>query len=211
MSVVKNLKLKRSQFDLEVEELHLPEEQVTALVGPSGSGKSSLIRTLLGLENATGWSWVLKGKEMSMVPTEHRNLGVVFQSLELFPHMTVLENVEFPLKCRGQKDRSFAHELMERLGVSNFRKNLPIELSGGERQRVALARALSFRPDFLFLDEPFSSLDSATKEKSRELLKEVLQDFKISTLLISHDKEDVQSLATTVYSINRGKIPQAKP
>jgi len=209
MSVIKNIFLKRESFSVEVPELILRDEGVTALIGPSGSGKSSLIRVLLGLEPLTGWSWNLNGVEISQVPVEKRNFGVVFQSLELFPHMTAKENIEFPLRCRNYSPSQILERtdaLMDSLGLVQCGAQKPHQLSGGEKQRVALARALAFRPDYLFLDEPFSSLDQDLKESSRELVRRTLKEFKVPALLVSHDKGDVEALRSSVFMMRKGRV-----
>lgn len=209
MSLIKNISLTQDEFHLRIPEMEVSDNGITALVGPSGSGKSTLIRVLLGLELLSEWSWVINGVEVSTLSVEKRNFGVVFQTLELFPHMTAKENVLFPLRCRGRVSESAKNhvaQLMERLEISSCALRKPGQLSGGERQRVALARALSFKPRFLFLDEPFSSLDEEVREKSRALVREVLEEQAVPALLVSHDRADIEALATKVYRIKDGRL-----
>lgn len=209
MSQIKGISLRQDDFSLKIPEMEIDDRGVTALVGPSGSGKSTLIRVLLGLEPLGEWSWIFGGEDISKLPVEKRNFGVVFQTLELFPHMTALENVLFPLRCRGTVDDSAlnrVNELMEHLEISSCASRRPGKLSGGEKQRVALARALSFKPRFLFLDEPFSSLDEEVREKSRQLVDEILKEQNVPALLVSHDKRDIDHLASKIYRIKNGRL-----
>lgn len=209
VSVIKDIHFIQDDFELKIPHLELDDNGVTALIGPSGSGKTTLIRLLLGLEFVKGWSWILDGEEVSGLPIQKRNFGVVFQTLELFPHMTALENILFPLSCRSysaQEAKEISHSLMEKLEIIDCSSRRPDQLSGGERQRVALARALSFRPRFLFLDEPFSSLDQEAKENSRKLVQNILQDQKIPALLVSHDQQDIERLSSRVYQLRKGQL-----
>lgn len=209
MSLIKRIYLEQDGFVLSVPSMEVLDEGVTALVGPSGSGKSTLIRVLLGLQPLKGWSWVKDGVEISELPIEKRNFGVVFQSLELFPHMSAYENVLFSLACRkkvSNEDRDLTLSMMDRLGVLGCQSRRPDKLSGGEKQRVALARALVFKPSFLFLDEPFSSLDEENKASSRELVKQILEEQKVAALLVSHDKDDIQSLSNKTHFIRDGHL-----
>jgi ABC-type Fe3+/spermidine/putrescine transport system ATPase subunit len=152
---------------------------------------------------------VINGVDQATLPTEKRNFGVVFQTLELFPHMTAKENILFPLECRGKistENSKRASDLIQRLGLNSAVDRKPNQLSGGERQRVALARALVFKPKFLFLDEPFSSLDEDQRINSRNLVKEILSEYQIPALLVSHDRSDIEVLSDQAYRIENGKL-----
>lgn len=209
MSLIKNIQFSQDGFDLNIPSLEVLDQGTTALIGPSGSGKSTLVRILLGLEKSEGWSWILKGRDVATLSVRERNFGVVFQSLDLFPHMSAFENIFFVAECRiptrDQQLERVTH-VMNRLGISKVKDQKPHTLSGGEKQRVALARALVSQPDFLFLDEPFSSLDLANRQESRQLVKEMLLDQKIPALLISHDAEDIKDLCQKAYRIEDGKL-----
>jgi ABC-type Fe3+/spermidine/putrescine transport system ATPase subunit len=209
MSVIKNIDFLQDGFHLNIPLMEVLDQGVTALIGPSGSGKSTLIRVLLGLEHLKNWSWVINGVDQATLPTEKRNFGVVFQTLELFPHMTAKENILFPLECRGKistENSKRASDLIQRLGLNSAVDRKPNQLSGGERQRVALARALVFKPKFLFLDEPFSSLDEDQRINSRNLVKEILSEYQIPALLVSHDRSDIEVLSDQAYRIENGKL-----
>jgi len=209
MSVIENVFFKQGEFTLEIPRMEVLDRGITALKGPSGSGKSTLIRLLLGLEPVQSFRWMFQGVDMAALPVEKRNFGVVFQSLELFPHMTAAQNVQFPLKCRGITGKEALMKirpLMERLEIWECAERKPGKLSGGERQRVALARALSFHPRYVFLDEPFSSLDEEIRTTSRTLVKEVLKDLEIPALLVSHDRADIEALSGLTHVIEKGRL-----
>lgn len=188
-------------------ELELEVEGTVALVGPSGSGKTSVLRSVAGLARpATGrialdgdvWFDAVKG--VFRKPDERR-VGLVFQEYALFPHMTVRENVAYAGKIR-------ADEYLERFGISHLAGARTTELSGGERQRVALSRALARDPGVLLLDEPLSALDAHTKIAVRGELQELLREFGLPTLLVTHDYEDAASLADVVGVLVDGKLRQ---
>ena len=188
-------------------ELELDVEGTVALVGPSGAGKTSVLRAVAGLVKpcsgriALGADlWFDAAKGLFRKPDERR-VGLVFQEYALFPHMNVRENVAYAGKSR-------ADEYLERFRISHLAKARPTELSGGERQRVALARALARDPGVLLLDEPLSALDANTKVAVRGELQELLREFGLPTLLVTHDYEDAASLADMVGVLVDGKLRQ---
>lgn len=209
MSLVRNLKLEYEDFVVDIPEWEIADHGVTALWGPSGSGKTTIFRSLLGLESCPSLSWEFRGEDLARLPVSERRLGVVFQSLELFPHMTALGNILFAADARRveeSRQRTLLGKLVKDLQLSHCLDKKVTLLSGGEAQRVALARALIGEPRFLFLDEPFSSLDAELRAGARDLVKRVIQEFSIPTLLITHDADDVKALAHTTVRVNGGRI-----
>lgn len=205
MSLVENLTKKYSDFKIDIPQLEIADAGVTALCGPSGSGKTSVMRLLLGLERPDSLTWMFQGEDLSRVPVGERRIGVVFQSYELFPHMTAHENIQFAANARRIKDATdMIKGVVQRLDLSRVLNTRASLLSGGEKQRVALARALVARPRILFLDEPFSALDEELKQEARELVNVLISEFGIPTLLITHDPRDLQALNAQVRYISNG-------
>ncbi len=228
--MIKNLYRNYGDFQIVIPEWNLSTTGITSLQGRSGSGKSTVIRLLLGLESCPTLVWNLPiEKKLSVtdspleadrvaafatenvaaLPTEKRRLGVVFQNLGLFPHMTARQNILFAARARGVKKvvaQERLQEIAKRLQIDPWLDRRADILSGGEKQRVALARALIGEPRFLFLDEPFSALDADTREEARALVKETLQAYKIPTLLVSHDQADIRVLADHHARIENGRL-----
>lgn len=209
MSVVEHLQKKYEDFEIHIPRWEILDEGVTALWGPSGSGKTSVFRILLGLEECPGLIWKWRDEDLAQVPTPAKKIGVVFQTLDLFPHLTAKQNIFFPVKAR-KISLDLANERFDRiervLQLKNFLNRRAELLSGGEKQRVALARALMSFPRILFLDEPFSALDEALKNEARELLRQILHETKTPALLITHDERDLKILANKISKIDRGRI-----
>jgi ABC-type sulfate/molybdate transport systems ATPase subunit len=183
-------------FDLE---LTLPVERTVALVGPSGAGKTSVLRVVAGLLRPARGGVSLNGVSWNGVPPEQRRVGFVFQDYALFPHMSVRANVAYA---------GPVGDLLERFRIAHLADARPRELSGGERQRVALARALAREPDVLLLDEPLAALDAHTKAAVRSELHELLHELALPTLLVTHDYEDAAALADEVGVLVDGKLRQ---
>jgi molybdate transport system ATP-binding protein len=191
-------------------ELALRAERTVALVGPSGAGKSSVLRAVAGLVRPSagrialdGDVWFDAGRRVHRTP-DRRSVGLVFQEYALFPHMSVRRNVAYGGAAR-------ADEYLERFRISHLADADPGELSAGERQRVALARALARDPGVLLLDEPLSSLDTHTKAAVRVELQELLHEFSLPTILVTHDYDDAAALADAVGVIVDGKLRQLAP
>ena len=212
MSLVKNIKFKYSQqpeWLLDIPEWEIPDLGITAILGRSGSGKSTLFKILIGLEECKGFSWVFKGEPLSEYSIEQKRLGVVFQSYNLFPHLSSYENIQFAARARNLTTAEMhlkISNLVEQLDLENFLHRKARLLSGGERQRVSLARALAGNPRLLLLDEPFSALDEELKNKSRALIKKVILQNEVPALMITHDKEDVEQVADSKFFINSGRL-----
>jgi sulfate transport system ATP-binding protein/putative spermidine/putrescine transport system ATP-binding protein len=209
MSIVEGLFGDFAEFKVDIPKWEILDKGVTALSGPSGSGKTTVLRMLIGLIPCPTMKWILHGQNLAQMPIPKRRLGVVFQSLELFPHMTGRENILFAARAReiatNEAETSFK-ELVHELRLEDCIDRSVQVLSGGERQRIALARALIGQPRVLLLDEPFSSLDIQLREEARALVKKVIQKRNIPTVLITHDSRDLEVLADRVDQIRAGRL-----
>lgn len=195
MSTVTNLKLSLGKFKLEKSLIELSDDGITVIWGASGSGKSSFLKCLMGYHLCPSMVWNYKGEDLNKLKPGKRPVGIVFQSYDLFPHMTALENIEFALKAKNislSDIDELWQEIKFLLNLSDFLQTKATHLSGGEQQRVALARALITQPKILLLDEPFSALDKNRRESARKLLKDCVEKFKIPAVLITHDEEDLK-------------------
>lgn len=191
--------------------LRLAPGELVALLGPSGCGKTTALRILAGLEEPTSGRVSVAGKDITTVPPNRRDMGMVFQAYSLFPHLTVLDNVAFGLKLRG-KDKgarvSRAMQMLDMVGLAGHRDKFAHELSGGEQQRVALARALAVEPQVLLLDEPLSALDAKVRVQLREEIRRVQTEVGTTTLFVTHDQEEALAVADRVGVMNRGRLEQ---
>ena len=209
VSWVRHLKCDYGDFQIDIPEWEILNQGVTALWGPSGAGKTSVFRLLLGLEQPESLSWDFDGQDLAKLSTPARRLGVVFQTLELFPHMSARQNIEFAARARQldlTESRGHALQLKATLGLDSCWDRKAALLSGGEKQRVALARALIGKPRVLFLDEPFSALDSDLRREARGLVRTVIEREKIPTVLITHDREDLEAFGGKISEIRDGRI-----
>ena len=193
MSTVENFYRQFNDFSVSIKKWEIPDRGVTFLWGPSGSGKSTIIKGLLGLDEKASVKWFFKNQKISQKPPSERGLGVVFQDLGLFSHMSAKNNILFPVNKKKQphwkEDFDF---LVESLELKSCLSRSVQDLSGGEKQRVALARTLIYKPQMLLLDEPFSSLDEKIKKKAQNLLKQICEDRNCPILLVTHDLSDVK-------------------
>jgi len=194
--------------------------EVLTLLGPSGCGKSTTLRMIAGLERPDGGDVWVRGRLVAsgggrvMVPPEARNVGLVFQSYAIWPHMTVAENIAYPLKVRGVARDAIAAkvgEMIRLVKLDGLGGRMSTELSGGQQQRVALARALVYEPDILLLDEPLSNLDYVLRKEMRIQIKSLQSRFGTTTLYVTHDQEEAMSLSSRVAVMNRGRIEQIDP
>ncbi|GAB3806749.1 ABC transporter ATP-binding protein [Humibacter antri] len=185
--------------------------EFVALLGPSGCGKTTMLRALSGLEQMDAGSIRIDGTDVVGVPASKRDIGVVFQSYSLFPHLTARANVEFGLRMRKVDARTRtarATEALGLVGLSGHGDRYAHELSGGQQQRVALARALVIRPRVLLLDEPLSALDAKVRVQLREQIRRLQRDLGITTVFVTHDQEEALAIADRVAVMNAGAIEQ---
>jgi ABC-type sugar transport system ATPase subunit len=208
MSLVKKINIHYDDFHLLVENLEIPDQGITLIQGPSGAGKTTFFRILMGLEK-TNFEWDFKGEDLAKLSPPDRKLGVVFQGGELFPHMSVKENILFHAEARKIPKETYTNKLTEFAKIAKLENKLNQKastLSGGEKQRVALLRALIGEPKILLLDEPFSALDPKLKTDLKIFLKEIVKISSQPCLIISHDEKDADDLAEYVIIFENGKI-----
>ena len=185
--------------------------ELVALLGPSGGGKSTVLRILAGLESPDAGRVIMRGTDVTDVRVQERNIGFVFQNYALFKHMTVRDNVAFGLTIRGKPKAEIDQVVRDLLGLvklGDYGERYPHELSGGQRQRVALARALAPSPSVLLLDEPFGALDAKVRLELREWLRKLHDDRSITTVFVTHDQEEALSVAHRVIVMNKGRVEQ---
>ena len=195
----------------------VPAGEIVVLLGPSGCGKTTTLRCVAGLEHPTGGEITIGGKVVSsrargiLVPPRARDLGMVFQSYAVWPHMTVRQNVVYPLKhrkiARGEADRKVA-EVLELVGLSEYADRPVVSLSGGQMQRVALARSIVYRPQLLLLDEPLSNLDAKLRLRLRDDLRVILKQTGITALYVTHDQAEAVVLGDRIGVMRDGKLLQ---
>jgi len=199
---------------LEGLDLEIAEGEFFTFVGPSGCGKSTTLSLIAGLERPTSGRILFDGRAVDHLAPRDRDVAMVFQSYALYPHMSVAENIGFPLKLRGAKPdeiRSAVAEVARRLGIEALLERRPRELSGGQRQRVALGRALVRRPRVFLLDEPLSNLDARLRLEMRAELKRLHAEYRITTVYVTHDQEEAMALSDRVAVLNAGHVEQCGP
>jgi sulfate transport system ATP-binding protein len=192
-------------------DLTVASGRLTALLGPSGGGKSTLLRIIGGLETADEGTVRIADVEATSIPAQKRNVGFVFQHYAAFKHLSVYRNVAFGLEIRKRpKDeiRTRVMELLELVHLEQFADRLPAQLSGGQRQRMALARALAVEPSVLLLDEPFGALDAKVRRELRDWLRRLHDDVHVTTVFVTHDQEEALEVSDEIVVINHGRIEQ---
>ncbi len=192
-------------------EFEIEEGEFFALLGPSGCGKTTLLRTIAGLETPTEGTISIDGRDITGVPSGKRDLAMVFQDYALYPHMTVVDNIAYPLKVRkvpGEERRATAAEAATHLQVEDLLNRRPGQLSGGQQQRVALARAIAYHPRLFLFDEPLSNLDARLRLEARTFLKRLQRELGITTIYVTHDQSEALALADRVAVMEAGRIRQ---
>lgn len=190
----------------------IPTGQLTALLGPSGGGKSTLLRVIAGLEEADHGEVEIEGIEATSLPPQKRNVGFVFQHYAAFGHMTVAKNIAFGLEVRKRPKQEVAervNELLKLVHLEQFAHRLPSQLSGGQRQRMALARALAVEPSVMLLDEPFGALDAKVRKELREWLRRLHDEVHVTTVFVTHDQEEALEVADEIVVIHDGRVEQS--
>jgi putative spermidine/putrescine transport system ATP-binding protein len=192
-------------------DLAIEAGEMVVCIGPSGCGKTTLLRLIAGFVRAQAGRIALGGRDVTHADARSRQCGIVFQSYALFPHMSVRDNVAYPLRVRGlapDERARRADAMLDLVGLSALSERLPAALSGGQQQRVALARALVFEPAALLLDEPLSALDAATRVAMRDEIRRIQRRRNIATLLITHDQDEALSLADRIAVMRDGRLVQ---
>jgi len=213
---IKNLsKVFRSKHDqvqaLDDVDLDIREGELFTLLGPSGCGKTTTLRCIAGFEKPTGGTIDFLGQDFTATPPFRRNIGMVFQSYALFPHMSIFENVAYGLRIRklGRKEiEERVNRIIGLVGLEATRKRKPSELSGGQQQRIALARALVYDPQLLLLDEPLSNLDAKLRVYMREEIRRIQQQARVTTIYVTHDQEEALSISDRIAVMHAGRVSQ---
>lgn len=192
--------------------LEIPNGKFVCLLGPSGCGKTTLLRVIAGLETPSAGRVCVGGADQTRVPTHKRGMGMVFQSLALFPHLDVADNITYPLAIRGVDKatrRARAEELLDLVRLPGLGARRVHQLSGGQRQRVAIARGLSINPQVFLLDEPLSALDASLREHMQIELRQIQQSLGVTTVVVTHDQKEALTMADLVIVMKDGVIQQA--
>ena len=193
--------------------MKLEQGEVVSLLGPSGCGKTTLLKLASGIETLQHGEIKLNDKIVSScnfhLKSEKRDVGYVFQDCALFPHLTILQNIFFGMKSNEiEKQKNKIQSLMKEINISSLAKKYPHQLSGGQQQQVALVRAMASDPQIIFLDEPYSNLDSRLKEKIRDQMLHILREYNITALLVTHDPEEAMFMSDKIGVLNNGSIEQ---
>jgi len=191
--------------------LEIHDGEFVVLLGPSGCGKTTTLRMLAGLEDATGGDIFIAGERVNDIPTQHRDLAMVFQSYALYPHMTIAENIGYPLRVRKIEKGERAervNRVAQMLEIESLLERKPRQLSGGERQRVALARAIVREPRAYLMDEPLSNLDARLRVQMRGELKRLQHQLGTTTIYVTHDQAEAMTLASRVAVMKKGRLQQ---
>jgi len=190
---------------------HVDEDEIVVLLGASGSGKTTILRIISGLEHPDSGKIILHNRDVTDLPARERGTGVIFQSYALFPKMNVAQNIAYGLKIRHSRRkeiRATIDRLLELVHLEEHRKKYPSQLSGGQQQRVAIARALAYNPEVLLFDEPFGALDAQIRARLRREIRALLKQIKVPSIFITHDQEEALELGDRVAVLNSGRLEQ---
>jgi putative spermidine/putrescine transport system ATP-binding protein len=191
--------------------LDVARGEFLTLLGPSGSGKTTTLMMLAGFEAPTRGKILINGRDVTTMPPHRRGIGVVFQNYALFPHMTVAENVAYPLAARGTEKAEIVHRVaaaLEMMKLGGFGNRRPAQLSGGQQQRVALARALVFEPDLILLDEPLGALDKQFRDRMQQELKQLHATLGVTMVYVTHDQDEALTMSDRIAVFSEGQIQQ---
>jgi sulfate transport system ATP-binding protein len=191
--------------------LTVADGELVALLGPSGGGKTTVLRMIAGLEIPTSGDLLIRGQRVNDVPVQKRNIGFVFQSYALFKTMSVFDNIAFGLKIKKWSKPDITarvEELLKLFGLDGLGRRLPHQLSGGQRQRVAIARALAPKPGVLLLDEPFGAVDAKIRQELREWLVRLHDELHVTTIFVTHDQEEAMEVSNRIVIFSRGRLEQ---
>ena len=191
--------------------LNIKEGEFFTLLGPSGCGKTTLLRMIIGFNSIEGGEIKLDEKLINNIPTNKRNMGMVFQNYAIFPHMSVKDNVAFGLKRKKMSKQEIEEkvdEILKIVKIDHLKDRMPVKLSGGQQQRVALARAIVIHPEVLLMDEPLSNLDAKLRVEMRNAIKRIQQQIGITTVYVTHDQEEALAVSDRIAVMNGGVIQQ---
>lgn len=205
-------KIRKSYEGIEVLKninLKIEKGEIVSILGPSGCGKTTLLNLILGLTQVSEGRIIFDGEDITQMPIEKRGFNIVFQDYALFPNLNVYENIVYGLKNKPNiSTTKEVQDLINLLGLGKHLTKKIEELSGGQKQRTALARTLVMKPKILLLDEPLSALDGVIKESIKQKIKEIARDFKLTTIIVTHDPEEALTLSDKVLIVNEGQISQ---
>ncbi len=209
---IKNMAKKYDNGDgVENINLKIYEGEIVTFLGPSGCGKSTILRTIGGFMDVTSGDILIDGNSIVGLSPENRPTAMVFQSYNLWPHMTIYENLAFGLKLRKIPKKTIDEDIKKMLALvsmSGCEKKYPSQLSGGQQQRIAIARSLLLKPSLLLLDEPFSALDAKIRQQMREELKRIQSELGITVIFVTHDQEEAMAISHRIVVMNKGKFDQ---
>ena len=208
---VENLSIELGEFKLEDSSFGVEKGNYLMIIGPTGSGKTIILETIAGFYQPKQGKIYMNGEDITTLPPEKRGISMIYQDYMLFPHMSVYDNIAFGVRKKRNNEKEIKNEInhiAKVLEIQHLLSRSPTTLSGGEQQRVAIARALVVKPEILLMDEPFSSLDVKTRERMRKLVKNAMEEYNTTVIQVTHDFEDVFTLANKIIIMKEGKILQ---